>query len=220
MPYSLSPSTLSIMKDCPLCFWLQFRKDISIPAGVFPSLPSGMDSIIKKYFDELREKNHVPEEIKSTGATLFKNTDLLKIWRSNFKGLRWQDEKGNVLHGAIDEILEKDGKLIVLDFKTRGFALKDDTHEHYQDQLDIYNFLLRKNGYSTKDYSYLLFFHPVSMEDNGNVIFEKTLKKVQINVKNAENIFKKAVEILEGPEPKPGRECPVCEYVIERNKNN
>jgi xanthosine utilization system XapX-like protein len=52
----------------------------------------------------------------------------------------------------------KNDRLIVLDYKTRGFPLKEDTAAHYQDQLDIYNFLLRKNGYRTEDYGYLLFY--------------------------------------------------------------
>ena len=46
---------------------------------------------------------------------------------------------------------------MVLDYKTRCFALKEDTAHHYQDQIDICSFLLRKNGYETKDYSYCFF---------------------------------------------------------------
>ena len=212
----LSPSSLSTLKDCPLCFWLAFRKDISPPAGIFPSLPSGMDSVLKKHFDSFRENDTTPEELKGTGAKLFNNKDLLKVWRSNFKGVSWTDSKGNILHGAVDEILEKDGKLIVLDFKTRGFPCKEDTHEHYQDQMDIYNFLLRKNGYETEDYAYLLFFHPTHIEADGDFGFERTLKKIGINVKNAEKIFQNAVKCLEGDEPEPGKDCGLCEFVRER----
>ena len=211
----LSPSSLSTLQDCPLCFWLAFNKKISPPGGIFPSLPSGMDLVLKKHFDAFGEKGTIPEELKGTGAKLFNNMDLLKVWRSNFKGVRWTDKKGNELHGAVDDILEKDGKLIVLDFKTRGFPCKDDTHHHYQDQLDIYNFLLRKNDYETEDYAYLLFFHPTHINGN-DFAFERTLKKLDVNVKNAEKIFTSAIKCLEGPEPKPGKECGVCEFVRER----
>jgi len=205
-----------MLKDCPLCFWLSFRKDINLPAGIFPSLPSGIDAVLKKHFDIFREKGILPEELKSTGAKLFNDMDLLKAWRNNFKGIRWEDKNGNVLRGAVDEILEKDGKLIVLDFKTRGFPCKEDTHEHYQDQMDIYNFLLRKNNYETEDYAYLLFFHPTHLNGGGDFVFERTLKKLDINVKNAEKIFTSAIKCLEGDEPKPGKECGVCEFVRER----
>ena len=78
---------------------------------------------------------------------LFNNHALLAIWRSNFKGIQWVDKKGNIFRGAVDNILKKGKKLIVLDYKTRGYPLKDDTADHYKDQLDIYNLLLRKNNY-------------------------------------------------------------------------
>jgi len=34
------------------------------------------------------------------------------------------------------------------------------SHEHYQMQMDLYNFLLRKNGYETEYYMYILFYYP------------------------------------------------------------
>ncbi len=188
-----------------------------MPGGVFPSLPSGMDAVLKRHFDAFRERGEIPIELAETGAKLYSNMDHLKIWRNNFKGIRWADKKGNVLHGAVDEILQKDGKLIVLDFKTRGFPCKEDTHEHYQDQLDIYNFLLRKNGHATADFGYLLFFHPTHIEKDGDFGFARTLKKMDIDVKNAEKIFTRAIKILEGDEPKAGRECGVCGFVDKRS---
>jgi len=218
MPYKFSPSSLSLLKDCPRCFWLKFNKGIEMPGGVFPSLPSGMDSVIKKHFDSFRERDEVPPEIKETGASLFKDAEQLKTWRSNFKGVRWEDDKGNVLHGAVDDLLEKNGKLIVIDFKTRGFPCKDDTHEHYQDQLDIYNFLLRKNSHDTEDYAYLIFYHPTHVNGNGDIAFERTLKKMKINVNNAERIFKNAIKILDGDEPKSAEDCGICGFVGDRNK--
>ena len=140
---------------------------------------------------------------------LFNDLELLKIWRSNFNGIQWKDSKGNVLRGAVDNLLMNGKKLIVLDYKTRGFALKDDTHEHYQDQMDIYNFLLRKNGRDTEDYAYLLFYHPKEVMQTGEVIFNTDLKKIKIDVKNAEKIFKKALKVLNSNCPK--KSCDWCD---------
>jgi len=50
--YKISPSTINLMLECPRCFWLQIVKNIKRPAGIFPSLPSGMDKILKVHFDE------------------------------------------------------------------------------------------------------------------------------------------------------------------------
>ena len=68
---------------------------------------------------------------------LFADKEKLKIWQNNRKGISWKDKEENVLCGAIDNLLVKGNKLIVLDYKTRGYALKDDTADHYQNQLDI-----------------------------------------------------------------------------------
>src|SRR3989338_10949660 len=172
MVNKLSPSSLNLMADCPRCFWLQFNKDIKRPAGIFPSLPSGMDRILKTHFDSFMKKGELPPELKdwNIDCKLFNNEELLKVWRNNLKGIPWTDEKGNLFRGAVDNILVKGKKLVVLDYKTRGFPLKDDTAEHYQDQLDIYNFLLRKNGYETEDYAYLLFYHPNKVTEDGDVV--------------------------------------------------
>ncbi len=138
---------------------------------------------------------------------LFDDKEKLKVWRSNLKGISWTDKEGNILHGAVDNLLMKGKKIIVLDYKTRGFALKEDTAEHYQNQLDIYNFLLRKNGYETEDFSFLLFYVPKEVLSTGEVLFDTTLKKMKINIKNAEDNFKQAIKLL-------NEDCPTkcCEW--------
>jgi len=220
MTYKFSPSSLSLLKDCPRCFWLHFNKGIKRPDSIFPSLPSGMDRILKAHFDCFRDRGELPPELKEFNGSvkLFDNVELLDVWRNNFKGIQWTDKKGNLFRGAVDNLLQKGDKLIVLDYKTRGFPLKEDTHEHYQDQMDIYNFLLRKNDYETEDYAYLLFYHPNKVNENGDVLFHTNLVKMKISIKNAERIFKEAVETLEGEMPRPSEECGFCKWVENCNK--
>jgi hypothetical protein len=221
MPFKFSPSSLSLLKECPRCFWLKFIKDIKRPAGIFPSLPSGIDKILKIHFDSFMEKGELPPELcnndKCKDLKLFDDVELLKVWRSNFKGIPWEDKEGNLFRGAVDNILVKGKKLIVLDYKTRGYPLKEDTAAHYQNQMDIYNFLLRKNGYETEDYAYLLFYHPNNVTKKGEVVFNIDLVKMKISVKNAENIFKKALEVLKGEMPKPAEDCDYCKWVDNCN---
>ena len=148
---------------------------------------------------------------------MFNDPELMKIWQSNFKGIQWEDpETSVILRGAVDEMLIKNGKLIVLDFKTRGYPLKEDTHEHYKDQMDIYNFLLRKNNYQTEEYTYLIFYHPHKVYADGHVCFNTDLIKIKVNIKNAENIFKKALKVLAGKMPKADEDCEYCKYTKER----
>jgi len=216
MPYKLSPSSLSLLKDCPRCFWLRFNKNIKRPDSIFPSLPSGMDKILKTHFDSFMEVNKLPPELNECkGLKLFKDKELLKEWRSNFKGLQYTDKDGNLFRGAVDNILTKGNKLIVLDYKTRGYPLKEDTHKHYQDQLDIYNFLLRKNNYETEDYSFLLFYHPKEVNQNGDIIFNTDLIKIDISIKNAENIISNALKTLKNTIPNPSKKCGFCRWKEE-----
>ncbi len=63
-PIKLSPSTIGLFLECPYCFWLQFNKIIHGPRGIFPSLPSGMDTVIKRYYDIYREREALPPEIE------------------------------------------------------------------------------------------------------------------------------------------------------------
>ncbi len=219
MPYKLSPSTLNLFKECPRCFWLHIVKGIKRPSTPFPSLPSGMDKILKVHFDSFMEKGKLPPELKKEACingscSLFNDKELLKVWRSNFKGIQYTDPiSGTILHGAIDNILVKGNKLIVLDYKTRGFPLKEDTHKHYQTQMDIYNFLLRKNSYQTEDYTYLLFYHPKEVTKDGNVIFNTNLVKMKTSAEDGEKIFKKAIKLIQGKMPEPDKECGFCGWV-------
>ncbi|MEX2016962.1 MAG: PD-(D/E)XK nuclease family protein [Candidatus Pacearchaeota archaeon] len=210
--FRLSPSSLNLMQECPRCFWLEKNGVWKRPVGIFPSLPSGMDRVLKIHFDKFRDRGILPPEIAEhhdcVGMNLFNDNELLKIWQNNRKGISFMDENGNELKGAVDNILQKGKKLIVLDYKTRGYDLKEDTHEHYQLQIDIYNYLLRKNGYETEDFGFLLFYVPKEVSETGEVIFDTTLKKMIINVKNAENTWKKALEFLNSECPEKG--CEWC----------
>ena len=174
-----------------------------------------MDKVLKAHFDSFIGKGLPPELKLDNKYKLFNDASLLATWRNNFKGISYADDKGNVLHGAVDNILVKNSKLVVLDYKTRGFPLKEDTHQHYQDQMDIYNFLLRKNGYETEDYTYLLFYHPHKVLTDGHVCFNTDLVKIKVNIKNAETIFKTAIRVLDEDCPKPNLECGFCKWVEE-----
>ncbi len=215
--FKLSPSGLSLMNECPRCFWLTQHKVWKRPPSIFPQLPNGMDKIIKAHFDRFMEKGELPPELCENqdcrGLKLFDNKDLLKEWRNNFKGIRWTDEESNIFFGAVDNILVKGKKLIVLDYKTKGFPIKDidEASDYYQNQLDIYNLLLRKNKYETEDYAFLLFYVPKEVTETGEVIFDTELVKRGIDVGNAEQMFSKALELVGGKCPEQG--CEWCKGV-------
>ena len=210
MGYKLSPSALKLMNECPRCFWLTHHKVWKRPTGIFPTLPTGMDRILKEHFDRFMERGEMPPEIceenSCVGMKIFDDKEKMVVWQNNFKGIVWEED-GNVLKGAVDNILVKGKKLIVLDYKTRGFPLKEDTAAFSQNQLDTYNFLLRKNGYETEDFGFLLFYIPKSVTETGEVVFDTELVKMPTDCDSAERVWKDALGLL-------GSDCPgeSCEW--------
>jgi len=215
MAFTLSPTALALFEDCPRCFWLDLKQNIKRPSRPFPTLPSGMDLIIKRHFDSFMRRNQLPPELSSIKepVTLFSDEIFLNKWRNNKEGIRWTDEQGNTIIGVLDNILvnKETNKLIILEYKTRGFPAKEDTHTYFQSQLDIYNFLLRKNGFQTEDYAYVLFYYPNQIRENGDINFHHELRKVSTNVENAKRLISKAIDVLNSPKPpEPSEKCPYC----------
>ena len=91
MAYKLSPSSLTLFEECPRCFWIHHNSKIKRPSSPFPSLPSGMDRILKEHFDKFMRKGKLPPELcknpECEGMKLFDDEDLLGVWRNNFKGI-------------------------------------------------------------------------------------------------------------------------------------
>lgn len=223
MTYKLSPSSIGLMLDCPRCFWRHMVENIRRPAGPFPSLPNGIDRILKEHFDRFMERGGFPPELREQdgidGCSLFNDKEKLRIWRDGRRGgiEYWDEESGVLLRGAVDNILVKGGKLIVLDYKTRGRSPEGDTHEYsrkyYQTQMDLYNLLLRKNGYQTEDYAYLLFYYPNQVTETGEVIFDTELIKMPTDPERGEEVFKKAIKLLQLEEPPmPSPDCAFCRF--------
>jgi hypothetical protein len=213
-PLTLSPSSIGLFLDCPRCFWLDKVKGVKRPSGIFPSLPNGMDRVLKEHFDKHRTFNTPPEELHGhTKGRLFPDHEKLKEWRDNKRGLRWIDPKtGFGLMGALDDLfVTEEGLYAPLDFKTRGYPCKDDTHEHYQHQMDIYSFLLEKNGMKPAGFAILIFYHPTSVNEKHDVVFDPNPVKVHTNPEKGEELFRKAVGCLVGEEPK--HECEWCRWV-------
>lgn len=210
MSYTLSPRSLSLYAECARCFWKDLNEGTKRPSGPFPSLPGGMDAILKRHFDSHMERGELPQALKELEGeyALFTDTDLLRRWRNNRQGLRWTVPGGDALQGAIDNVLQRGDELVVLDYKTRGFALKEDTAEHYRMQMDIYNLLLRKEGHRTADHSLLLFYYPRAVEDDGRVSFNTQLVRLPVDVERAERLFYDALASLRAH--KPEGNCAYC----------
>lgn len=215
--YKVSPSGIGFLLECPRCLWLYANEQIKRPRGIFPSLPSGMDEIFKNYFDSYRIMGELPPEIDGkVDGKLYGELEKLKTWRDidfGRGGLVTEfPEFKLVLRGAIDELLiNNNDEYVMFDFKTRGYPTKEDTHKHYQHQLDLYALLFEKNKLKPAAYGYLLFFWPKEYQKRG-VRFETQLIEMKISAENGINILKKVHEIVSAPKPKAHANCEYCLY--------
>lgn len=211
----LSPSALNMFLDCPRCFYLEYKQGIHRPRGAFPSLPGGMDGVLKKYFDAYREKGKFPPEL--AGALPGKPFDdfrQLAIWRSNREGIRWFDHETDAeLMGAIDDCLIDAEKYVPVDYKTRGWPKKEDSHTYYQNQLNCYAFLFEQNGCPTAGYGYLLFYSPVKVREQGIVEFRVEPVRVETDPQAAQKTFRAAVKCLKSKSaPTKHSACEYCSW--------
>jgi PD-(D/E)XK nuclease superfamily protein len=79
-------------------------------------------------------------------------------WRENFIGMQFIDERTNLkITGAVDDIwqMRESGKLIIVDYKATAIngsvTLNDDWKIGYKRQMEIYTWLLRKQGFGVED---------------------------------------------------------------------
>jgi hypothetical protein len=219
--FKLSPSALNLFLDCPRCFWLERNKDIKRPRGIFPSLPGGMDLVIKKYFDRYRVKKEMPPEVKDKlPGKLFSDMGTLEKWRSwSQTNLMYEDNIINAtLSGALDDCIMEGGFYIPLDYKTRGSKLIEDPRKYYQTQLDCYCLILDSSGFKTKGIAYLLYFWPLEVLENGMVQFNVEPIRIETNIESAKKIFRDAITCLVKEIPNASSSCEYCK-LAEKRKN-
>jgi len=204
-PIQLSPNSLNLYFECPLCFWLDKKMGIRRPQPYPYALNAAVDYLLKEEFDKYRKKRELHPLLVANNipAKLFKNQKILDEWRNNFKGIRFYDaELDATIFGAVDDVLEfSDGKLAPLDYKSTGSTAAR-VYDRFQLQMDIYTFLLEKNGYKTVRKGCLAFY----IVDKGNgfdgkLPFKKEIHVIDTDPTYVHKLFKEAVSLLRGNSP-------------------
>lgn len=234
MNMMISASMLGVFKNCPRCFWIDRRARIARPRGIFPSLPSGMDLIIKTFMDTWRRFDRLPPQLlgdATAGMRLFPDQGKLDSWRNWKTGLRYRDPNGRYeVIGALDDILIRglgsDVVVIPFDYKTKGSVAPDGYLEkYYTHQTDIYGLLLAGSGYKVADEAIFSVWSPikvdsVTLHDGGTrhfVDFETQVVPIKMDVKRALDMLERAHECLQSPAPpEPGADCEYCRYTTLR----
>jgi hypothetical protein len=222
-PFKLSRSKIELFIQCPKCFYLDRKLGVGRPPSFPFTLNSAVDTLLKKEFDFLRagKKAHPLIEKYGIDAVPVKH-GMLEEWRNNFKGLRYLHKETNLLlYGAIDDLWESSkGEYMVVDYKATSkneeiIALDKDWQSAYKRQMEIYQWLGRKNGLNISDTGYFVYC-------NGRTDLEKFDAKLEFDItlipyKGSDKWIEKIVfdiyECLNSNRlPQAGKECDFCAY--------
>lgn len=228
-PFKLSRSKLELFIDCPRCFYLDRRLGIGRVPGFPFSLNSAVDALLKKEFDIHRAKNqqHPLMEKYGIDAKPVAHEDLDK-WRSNFIGIQYLHPSTNLLiFGAIDDLwINSQGEYIVVDYKSTSkeeeiTELNKNWQDGYKRQIEIYQWLLRRNGYQVSNTGYFVYCNGKTDKEafDGKLEFDVTLVPYQGNDDWVEKIIIEAKKCLDSEKiPLANNNCDWCAYVEARNK--
>lgn len=183
-----------------------------------------MDSVLKSRYDAYREREELPPELRplgKEGITLFPDSEVLNKWRGSTAHLKVVNEKvGYELGGKLDEVLvEKNGRLIPTDFKSSGYAPKEDKQKYYVLQLTAYAFMFGKHELHPSDRAILLhYFLKDPRNPSLQVEFISHIDPVRIDLPMFEKKLEDIVAVLNGPYPGDDMTCEKCLYYIKRHE--
>lgn len=155
----LSRSKVELFTQCQRCFWLDVKQGVKRPPPAPYTINNAIDFLLKAEFDVHREKGtrHPIMEKHEIEAIPYVHANLNK-WRHNFTGVQFEHKPTDFLvYGAVDDVwVNADGELIVVDYKATG-AKQHQIYDSYRRQMEIYQWLLRQNGFDVSPTGYFVF---------------------------------------------------------------
>jgi len=225
-PFAVSRSKLDLFLECPRCFYLDRRLGVGRPPGFPFNLNTAVDTLLKKEFDIHRASGsrHPLLEKYGIDAVPVDHAELA-AWRENFKGIRFHHEPTNlIITGAIDDLwLDAQQRFVVVDYKAtskseRITALDQGWHAGYKRQMEIYQWLLRRNGLEVSPTGYFVYCNGRTdlAAFDGKLEFDVTLipyvgddSWVEQAVRDAHRCLNAAII------PAAAEGCDYCAYVKE-----
>lgn len=224
--FRVSRSKIDLFHECPRCFYLDQRHGVartSLPAF---SLNNAVDLLLKKEFDKHREKGTWHPMLKEAGLKLkpFKH-EKMDEWRDAMRhGVQYDlPDTTLTIRGGVDDIwVDADGTLYVADYKAtakesdESVSLDSEWQTMYKRQAEVYQWLLRKNGFTVSDTAYFYYVNGQMGADafGGTLKFSVKIIPYVGNTDWVERIVYKLYECLRGDEiPDSAQDCEYCGYI-------
>lgn len=224
-PFKLSRSKIDDFLKCPHCFYLDRRCGIGQPPSFPFTLNNAVDALLKKEFDRYRAENRPHPLCLDNGvdAVPFSHPNL-EDWRANFKGIQYHHKPTNfIITGAIDDVwINRNSELIVVDYKATStkeqITLEADYRQAYKRQMEIYQWLLRQNGFQVSDTGYFVYCNAITEKNSFDkqLSFDVTLLSYVGDDSWIEPTIYKIQECLRAPSlPEKTPTCDYCKYLEE-----
>jgi hypothetical protein len=225
--WKLSRSKIEMYMKCPHCFYIDNKLGIRPVDGYPFNLNTAVDTLFKKEFDTYRQAGLPHPLMEQYGLDLipFAHPELDK-WRTNFTGIAHQHEPtGFTITGAVDDVwVDKHGVLTVVDYKATSkkgqiTTLDQDWHAGYKRQMEIYQWLLRQNGFTVNDKGYFVYANGQTTAPafNNRLDFEVTIVPYVGNDCWIENTLCAIKDCLETDDiPASSVDCATCQYLALR----
>ncbi len=181
--FRISRSKIDLFVNCPLCFYLDVRMGVGRPPGFPLTLNVAVDELLKKEFDTHRVAGtkHPFMETYGIDAVPFDHPKMDE-WRDSLrKGVEYVHPETNLsVRGGVDDVWVNSKKeLIVVDYKATSkreeITLDGDLGAQYKRQMEVYQWLLRKNGFNVAATGYFVYV-------NGNKDAAAFDKKLEFDV--------------------------------------
>lgn len=164
-PFRLSRSKIDLFLNCPRCFYLDRKLGVGRPPGFPFSLNSAVDALLKKEFDIHRTNQTTHPLMKTYGieAVPFEH-EKMDEWRDSLRrGIQHLHTGVNLLiTGGVDDVwVHSNGELMIVDYKATSksgeVSLDADWQIGYKRQMEVYQWLFRKNGFQVSDTGYFVY---------------------------------------------------------------
>ena len=222
-PFRISRSKIDLFLNCPRCFYFDRRLGVAQPPGFPFSLNSAVDKLLKKEFD-IHRADGTPHPLMKTygvNAVPYQSTNMDK-WRDALRGgIEYLHKKTNLLiTGGIDDIwVNPTGELIIVDYKATSkdgeVSLDADWQIGYKRQMEIYQWLFRKNNYKVSSTGYFVYCNGSTDREafDGKLEFDIKLIPYKGDDSWVEQTILDIHQCLNSDKlPESGKECDYCKY--------